>query len=104
LIEKEILGQIILDFHKATLPPPELIERELQVSLEIPLKRAIAILGPRRAGKTYYQFFLIKKLMEKGISKERILYINFEDPKLIDMSLADSVTWSSSMMRLSFSL
>ena len=91
MIEKEVLGQIILDFHKETLPLPELIERELQVSLEIPLKRAIAILGPRRAGKTYYLFCLIKKLMEKGISKERILYINFEDLKLIDMSIADSV-------------
>ncbi len=91
MIEKEILGQIILDFHKGPFPPPGLIERDLQVSLEIPLKRSIAILGPRRAGKTYYQFSLIKKLLENGVSKERILYINFEDSKLIDMSLADSV-------------
>ncbi|MFQ6070827.1 MAG: ATP-binding protein [Candidatus Aminicenantales bacterium] len=89
MVEKEFLAQIILDFHKENLP--ELIDRKLQVSLEIPLKRAIAILGPRRAGKTYYLFFLIKKLKEKGIAKERILYVNFEDPKLIDMSLNDLV-------------
>jgi len=91
MIEKEIMGQMILDFHKGPFPPPALIERDLQISLELPLKRAIAILGPRRAGKTYYQFSLIKKLLQNGIPKERILYINFEDPKLIDMSIADSV-------------
>jgi len=91
MIEKEIMDQMILDFHKGPFPPPALIERDLQISLELPLKRAIAILGPRRAGKTYYQFSLIKKLLQNGIPKERILYINFEDPKLIDMSIADSV-------------
>jgi len=89
--KKELLGQIILDFHKSPFPPPGLIERDLQVSMEIPLKRAIVILGPRRAGKTYYQFSLIKKLLENKVPKERILYVNFEDPKLIDLTLADSV-------------
>jgi len=91
MIEKEIFGQIIQDFHKGAFPPPGLIERDLQVNMEIPLNRAIVILGPRRAGKTYYQFCLIKRLLEKGLPKERILYVNFEDPKLIDMSLEDAI-------------
>jgi predicted AAA+ superfamily ATPase len=63
MIKKEVLGQIILDFKKRDLP--DLIERELKVDLEIPLKRAIAILGPRRSGKTYYFYYLIKKLLKK---------------------------------------
>ena len=90
MIKKEIFGQLILDFQKRDLP--KLIERELEVNLEIPLKRAIVILGPRRCGKTYYLYSLIKKLLKKGIRKERILYINFEDPKLIDASLDDLTT------------
>jgi len=87
MIGKEILAQIILDFQKGTLP--ELIARELQVDSEIPIKRAIVILGPRRSGKTFYLYFLIKKLLERGVKKERILYINFEDPKLVNTSLDD---------------
>ncbi len=87
MIEKEKIAQIILDFQKADLP--QLIERELKVNLEIPIKRAIMILGPRRSGKTYYLYFLIKKLLEQGIKKEEILYINFEDIRLVDVSLRD---------------
>ena len=89
MLKKETLAQLILDFQKGDLP--KLIERELEVNLEIPLRRAIAILGPRRCGKTYYLYFLIKKLLKKGIKKQRILYINFEDPKLIDASLDDFI-------------
>lgn len=91
MTKKEIISQIILDFQKENLP--ELIERELRIDLEIPLKRATVILGPRRSGKTYYLYFLIKRLLKKGISKERVLYINFEDPKLVDVSLNDLVAF-----------
>lgn len=87
MISKEIFGQIILDFQKEELP--EVIERDLQVDLKMPIKRAIAILGPRRSGKTYYFYSLIKKLLTEGINKERILYINFEDPKLVSLELSD---------------
>ena len=89
MVKKETLAQIILDFQKQSLP--DLIERELKVDLDIPLKRAITILGPRRSGKTYYLYSLIKKLLLKGISKERILYLNFEDPKLVGMEAQDLV-------------
>lgn len=87
MLEKEKAAQIILDFQKMELPP--LIGRDLKINLEIPIKRTIVILGPRRSGKTYYLYFLIKKLLEQNVKKERILYINFEDPKLVDISLED---------------
>lgn len=87
MLEKERIAEIILDFQRTELP--QLFERELKVSLEIPIKRAIVILGPRRGGKTYYLYLLIKKLLVQGIKKERILYINFEDPKLVDISFKD---------------
>lgn len=86
-MDKETIAQIILDFQNWEIP--DLIERELEVSLEIPLRRAITILGPRRTGKTYYLYSLVKKLLEKGIEKRRILYLNFEDPKFINAKLDD---------------
>jgi len=57
-MNKETLAQFLLDFHQR--PFPDLIERELDVPLELPLKRAITIMGPRRGGKTYYLFCLIQ--------------------------------------------
>lgn len=87
MVKKEALAQIILDFQEEKLP--DLIERELNVPLEIPLKRTISILGPRRCGKTYYLYFLIKKLLERKIPKQRILYVNFEDPKFVEADLKD---------------
>lgn len=88
-MEKEILAQVILDFQKFKFP--KIIERDLIVETDLPIKRAIVILGPRRAGKTYYLYSLIKKIMKKGIERERILYVNFEDPKLINLKLQDAL-------------
>ncbi|MDP2951391.1 MAG: ATP-binding protein [bacterium] len=87
MIKKDILAQIILDFQKDNLP--KTISREVDVSLDIPLKRALAILGPRRSGKTFFLFSLIEKLLQKGIEKKRILYVNFEQPRLIGMTPRD---------------
>lgn len=52
--------------------------------LKIPLKsnKIITLSGVRRSGKTYHLFNLIKKLKEKGIPRERIVYLNFEDERL----------------------
>ena len=47
------------------------------------LVRILAIVGPRRAGKTYFMYQLIQFLLEKGgYSKKDILFIDFEDYRL----------------------
>src|SRR3989344_36058 len=60
---------------------PDALEREVKVDVNTDF--IITITGPRRAGKTYFCFQLISQLLEKGISKGNILYINFEDNKLL---------------------
>lgn len=87
MITKTAFAEIILDYQKKELPP--IIPRDLEVDLEIPIKRAITIMGPRRAGKTFYLYSLIKKLLGQGIDKSQTLYINFENPKLAGISLED---------------
>ena len=52
---------------------PEIIERELKVPLNSEF--VISIIGPRRAGKTYYLFQLSRQL-------GNYLYLNFEDSRL----------------------
>jgi len=62
---------------------PSLILRHQAATAPENLKRILAIVGPRRAGKTYYMYQLITRLLQNGIcSKEDILFIDFEDYRL----------------------
>lgn len=42
-------------------------------------------IGMRRSGKTYLMYQKIRALLEQGIPLERILYINFEDDRLLPL-------------------
>lgn len=43
-------------------------------------------IGMRRSGKSYFVYQTIKHLLEQGISQTRILFINFEDDRLLPMN------------------
>lgn len=76
MVSSEKWAEIIKDFHERGTP--HLIERDIEIPTETPIKRAITITGPRRAGKTYVMFQLIQKLLKDNIHPNRILYVNFE--------------------------
>lgn len=88
MITKEKWAEIIKDFHEKKLP--ETINREIKVSSSPKIKRAVSFIGPRRAGKTYEMFILIKELTT-NIKKERILYINLERADLGVVTYSDLV-------------
>ena len=46
MIDRETWIEIIKDFQELELP--DLIEREKKIDVDIPIKRAISIIGPRR--------------------------------------------------------
>ncbi len=75
---KQILKTIIKDFHSRPLPAFKL--RQLEVPLD--LNKIITIIGPRRAGKTWYFFQLMARLEKLGIKREQFLYLNFEDERI----------------------
>ena len=66
---------------------PEIVEREIRIPLKV--SQIASIIGPRRAGKTYQMFSIIKALIEKGVSKENILYVNFEHERLSNLKAED---------------
>ncbi len=69
--------QYLRDFQESKIP--KLIKREM----DFPgTKKIISIIGPRRSGKTFLFFQTIGSILENGIEKERIIYLNFEDTKL----------------------
>lgn len=43
-------------------------------------------MGMRRTGKTYFSYQVIKELLAEGIPVNRILYINFEDDRLLPLN------------------
>src|ERR1700730_11331698 len=40
-------------------------------------------IGMRRSGKTYFLFQTVRQLISEGIHADRILYINFEDDRIL---------------------
>ena len=87
MLDRETIIRVIMDFQEQKLP--SLIKREIDVPLELKIRRAISIIGPRRAGKTFFMFQLIKSLLEKEVGRNRILYINFEDYRLAGIDYKD---------------
>ena len=74
----DALRDIILDFREAALPPG--VPRRIDLT-PIPGKAAVCI-GPRRAGKSTFLFQRVQKLLDRGVPRENILYLNFFDDRL----------------------
>ena len=80
--KKEAFKILIQEFQEFSLP--EIIERELEVPLDS--KKIVTIYGPRRSGKSFYFYSLVNKLLASGVTKDRILYISFEDDRILPLS------------------
>ncbi len=83
--KKEIFKLLIREFQESALP--DVIERELDVPLNS--KKIITVFGPRRSGKSFYFYGVIKKLLQSGVSLERIAYVSFEDDRILPLSFKD---------------
>lgn len=80
---KDRIAQLIDDFHEWNLPKP--LSRDKKF-FEIKGK-ADVVIGMRRAGKTWFCFQKIAQLLSEGVQKERILYLNFEDDRLLEFDV-----------------
>ncbi len=68
---------------------PHLIERAAEPVDFSKLSDILAIVGPRRAGKTFYMYQLIQNLLNSEAIKEDILFIDFEDYRFTNTSPSD---------------
>ena len=74
----DTLKQIILDGQEDEFPSG--VPRLVNIT---PLKgKASVCIGPRRSGKSTYLFQRIRLLIDQGVSRENILYLNFFDDRL----------------------
>jgi len=86
MVSKEKWAEIIKDFHEKELP--KIIPRDLEIDFETSMRRAISLIGPRRAGKTFEMFQIIKKIRGKH-GGDKVTYINFEKGELRGLTHKD---------------
>jgi hypothetical protein len=87
-MEKEKAKLVINEFQESELPK-DIINRKI-IHVDLNSRSIISVYGPRQSGKTYYFYQLIEELITKEkIKKDRILYVSFEDERLMPFQLSD---------------
>jgi len=84
---KELLKRIIIEYQEF-IPKIKLFKRKLNLEKN----GNYVFIGSRRAGKTYTMYQIIHNLLENKVLENQILYINFEDERLIEFKLQDMDT------------
>lgn len=82
----DIITQKIVDSIES--PLPIFTERDIFIP-NVPAKKAYAVIGMRRAGKTTFLWQILSNALKAGIPREALLYFNFEDDRLMPMSTVD---------------
>ena len=82
---RNIIQQRLADVVRMDLP--NLVERKCRLP-KIPNK-AYTVIGMRRAGKTYFLYQTIKRYIQYGIDRSRLVYFNFEDERLAELTVRD---------------
>jgi predicted AAA+ superfamily ATPase len=86
-MDKAVIKKILIENH-------ELIERITLTRRAIVLEPQgnYVFIGVRRAGKTFLMFQTIKNRLQSGVPISHILYINFEDERLLEFTARDFET------------
>lgn len=83
-MNRDILKQIIIDQKKMYFDNP-IISRNYDLEDNV----NYCFVGIRRTGKSYLMYQQIHKLMNDGIPLSQIIYVNFEDERLLEIGVDD---------------
>lgn len=84
MTERGILEILLAEFHeKLKVLGQQLITRDLEFAKAT--NKIKVALGMRRSGKSFFMYQTIQQLLAQGIPLTRILYINFEDDRLLPL-------------------
>lgn len=82
--KKEIFKKIIIDSQNIKF---NLVSRDLKFPFGV--HKVISLYGPRRCGKTYLFYQTVQELMQRNVPREQIIYINFEDERILPFEKKD---------------
>ena len=80
-----LIEQLIADFQERTLPH---MTRRQAVLPWLPGK-IDCVIGMRRSGKTWFLYQVMRELLLEGFPPEALLYLNFEDERLLPLTAPD---------------
>lgn len=83
-MNRDYLKQIIIDQREMYLNN-SIVYRNYQLEENV----NYCFVGIRRTGKSYMMYRQIKKLMDNGIPMEQVVYVNFEDERLLEIKADD---------------
>lgn len=84
-MNKESLKGVMRQFTERKLP--KLHRRSLK--LPVDSGKVISLIGARRTGKTFMLFQIMQGLLDQGVRREQIIYLNFEDDRLFPVACED---------------
>lgn len=77
-MNKETLKSVLRQFREQKLP--EICRRNVRIPTDS--GKVVSLAGARRTGKTFILFQIMHDLLARGITREQIIYLNFEDDRL----------------------
>lgn len=83
-MEKNVIKTLIVEYQQF-VKEISLIERDIHLSAQL----NYVFVGLRRAGKSYLMYQQIQNLLKEGHKVEEILYFNFEDDRLVNLTVED---------------
>ncbi len=83
-MNKETLKKVIYDQHQV-IRDTVIVDRDI----ELEKNANYVLVGLRRAGKTTLLYKRVQDLIKEGVEWNQIIYINFDDERLIDFKLSD---------------
>lgn len=83
-MDKNVIKTLIVEYQQF-VSQVSLVEREIHLSPQL----NYVFVGLRRAGKSFLMYQRIQQLLREGHRIEEILYFNFEDDRLVNLTVAD---------------
>lgn len=83
-MDKNLIKTLIIEYQQL-IASVALVERDIHLSAQL----NYVFVGLRRAGKSYLMYQQIQHLLKEGHRIEEMLYFNFEDDRLVNLTVED---------------
>ncbi len=92
---RDLADQVVADFQDRELPQPT----ARRVGLPSLPGKADAVVGMRRSGKTWLLYQHLRDLLDDGVPRGHMLYVDFEDERLPPMQATDLQEFVAALFR-----